>query len=359
MVARCDKISSAQLEASKPRFRRPIFGRYDPQMASGSTIAVYAAVGGNLLIAVAKFAAAAFTGSSAMLSEGIHSTVDTGNGLLLLLGIHQSKKPPDPMHPFGHGKALYFWSLLVAILIFGVGGGMSIYEGILHLLHPSELGDPTWSYWVLGIAAVFEGVVLIIAIRAFLEIKQKDESVWQTIRTSKDPTVFTVMFEDTAALIGLLVAFMGVWLGHRFNNPYLDGIASVVIGVVLAAVASVLAWESKGLLVGESADADQVRSIRALAEADPEIKSVERPLTMHLGPHDILLTLAIRFRRPLRSEEQGAVIRRMSERIRSAHPDVKHISIEVDSLTGFAAKGNPLSSATQVGDEREASNRSS
>ncbi len=321
-------------------------------MASGSKVAIYAAVGGNLLIAVAKFLAAGVTGSSAMLSEGIHSLVDTGNGLLLLLGIRQSKRPADATHPFGHGKELYFWSLVVAIMIFGVGGGMSVYEGILHLLHPSQLGDPTWSYWVLGIAAVFEAVVLVFAVKAFLAIKKKDIGVWETIRTSKDPTVFTVMFEDIAALIGLLVAFVGVWLGHRFNNPYLDGVASIVIGLVLASVAMLLAVESKGLLVGESASLAQVNSIRELAEADPEIRCVERPLTMHLGPHDILLSLGIRFQRRLGAQDLRALIHGMEKRIRGAHPDVKHISIETRSLTEDSENGQHGAEDCADGPER-------
>lgn len=301
-------------------------------MASGSKTAVYAAMGGNFAIAVAKFAAAAFTGSSAMLAEGIHSLVDTGNAGLLLLGIRLSKRPADQRHPFGHGKEIYFWSLIVAIMIFGIGGGMSIYEGITHLIHPGELEDPTWNYWVLGIAAVFEAIVLAIALKAFWAVKREGESVWRTIRTSKDPTVFTVVIEDTAALLGLLAAFLGVWLGHRFNNHYFDGIASMVIGLILGAVAVLLAWESKGLLVGESADPQLVQNIKELAESDPAVEHVRRPLTMHLGPHHILLNLGIQFRRPLSSRELESTVNRLEESIRGHHPDVKHIFIEADSF---------------------------
>lgn len=220
-------------------------------MASGSKIAIYAAIGGNLAIAMMKFTAAGLSGSSAMLSEGVHSLVDTGNGGLLLFGIHKSKQPPDATHPFGYGKELYFWALIVAVLIFGVGGGISIYEGILHLIHPAPLEDPAWSYVVLGLATVFEAFVFIVAFRAFQDIKGEEQNIWQAIKTSKDPTTFTVLFEDAAALLGLIVAFVGIFLAHYFNNPYLDGVASVVIGVILATVAVLLVYESKGLLVGE------------------------------------------------------------------------------------------------------------
>jgi hypothetical protein len=176
--------------------------------------AVYAAIAGNLAIAITKFVAAFASGSSAMLAEAIHSLVDTGNGVLLLLGISRSRKPPDVDHPFGYGKELYFWSLIVAITIFGVGGGISIYEGILHLLHPSELKDPTWNYVVLGIAILFESTVWVIAFREF-RAEQGEEGFWRAIRTSKDPTLFTVLFEDTAALLGLLVALLGTFLAHQ------------------------------------------------------------------------------------------------------------------------------------------------
>ena len=197
--------------------------------ASESKLAIYAALLGNLAIAVMKFATAAITGSSAMLSEGIHSLVDTGNAGLLLLGIRLSKKPADAAHPFGYGKELYFWSLVVAFLIFGVGGGISIYEGILHVAHPSPLEDPTWSYVVLALAAVFETIVLVIAVKHFLAVKG-DQSAWQAIRTSKNPTDFVVLFEDAAALSGLVVAFVGIWLAHYLDDPVFDGVASIAIG---------------------------------------------------------------------------------------------------------------------------------
>ena len=303
-------------------------------MATGSSkLAIYAAIGGNLAIAVMKFVAAGFTGSSAMLSEGIHSLVDTGNGGLLLLGIHKSKKRADAAHPFGHGKELYFWSLIVAVLIFGVGGGISAYEGILHLLHPSPLRDPTWSYVVLGLAALFEGIVFVIAWREFNARKGADENFWQAVKSSKDPATFTVLFEDAAALLGLLVAATGIFLAHQFNRPALDGAASVAIGLILAAAAGFLVYESKGLLVGEGANPATLASIRQLAETDPGVTTVHNPLTMHFGPETVLLTVDIEFRQELSAAEVEAAVDRLETGIRQRHPEIKHIYIEAGAIS--------------------------
>lgn len=307
-------------------------------MKANSKVAIYAAILGNLAIAASKFVAAAITGSSAMLSEGIHSLVDTGNGGLLLLGIHKSKKPPDEGHPFGHGKELYFWSLVVAIMIFGVGGGMSIYEGVLHLVEPSHLESPVVNYVVLGAAIFFESISLFFALREFYRGKPRGRGVWQTVRTSKDPTVFTVVFEDLAAMAGLVVAFVGVWLGHRFHNPYFDGSASIVIGLILAGVALFLAAESKGLLVGESADPAQVRRIRQIAEADASIERVQRPMTMHLGPHQVLLNLGIQFKAGLGPGEVERAIDRVEQAIQAEFPEVEQIFIEADSFGELATE---------------------
>lgn len=294
--------------------------------------AIYAAIAGNAAIALTKFTAAAFTGSSAMLSEGIHSLVDTGNGGLLLLGIRESKKSADEAHPFGYGKELYFWTLIVAMLIFGVGGGISIYEGILHLLHPAPLQDPTWSYAVLGLAMIFEGIVFVIAFRQFQAIKG-DQSTWQAIRGSKDPTTFTVLFEDSAAMLGLVAALLGIFLAHQFNNPYLDGAASVVIGLILTTVAFFIGYESKGLLVGEGADPETLRSIKTLAEAEPGIRAVERPLTMHFGPDTVLLTMRVQFRDGLSGAERESAVERLEKAIHRTHEKIKHVFIEAKSLS--------------------------
>src|SRR5687768_12384540 len=310
-------------------------------MAESKT-AIYAAIGGNAAIAITKFTAAAFTGSSAMLTEGIHSLVDTGNGGLLLLGIRMSKKPADATHPFGYGKELYFWTLIVAMLIFGVGGGVSIYEGILHLLHPSPLEDPFWNYVVLGIAMVFEGIVFIIAWKQFQAIKG-EQSIWQAIRTSKDPTTFTVLFEDAAAMLGLIAAAAGIFLAHQFNNPYFDGVASIVIGLILTTVAYFIGYESKGLLIGEGADRETLQSIEVLAESDPAIKAVERPLTMYFGPHTVLLTMDVQFREGLSGTERDSAVERLEKVIRDKHKDINHIFIESRSLSGSRSE-NPQSS---------------
>jgi cation diffusion facilitator family transporter len=301
-------------------------------MASASSKkAVYAAIGGNFAIAVTKFIAAAITGSSAMLSEGIHSLVDTGNGTLILFGIRKSRKPADESHPFGYGKELYFWTLIVAILIFAVGGGMSIYEGANHLAHPTHLSDPEWNYVVLGLAVVFEGYAWSVAFKEF-QRTNKDRNLWRAVKSSKDPTVFTVLFEDSAAMLGLIVAFCGIALGQLLDNPYFDGTASILIGLILAVVAVLLAYESKGLLVGEGADKATVDSIRRIAEADGGVERVMPPLTLHFGPEEILLNLDIKFRKGLSAEEIEAAVDRLESAIRKQHPSIKRIFIEAESI---------------------------
>jgi cation diffusion facilitator family transporter len=289
-------------------------------MPSDRPITVYGVIAANAVIAVSKFTAGTISGSSAMLSEGIHSVVDTGNELLLLLGIHRSKKPADELHPFGYGKELYFWSLIVAIPLFGLGGGMSIQ-------------DPNWNYVVLGIAFVAEGTSWAIALKKLLEKRKEGQGLWQALRTSKNPAVFVVLAEDSAALAGILIAFLGVLLGHRLRNPYLDGTASIIIGFILAAVAGFLAYESRDLLVGESADVDVVQSIRKVAGADPAVLGVSRPLTMHFGPEQVLLNLDIEFRPDLSASQITAAIDRLEAGIRRERPSIKRIFIEAESLT--------------------------
>ena len=299
-------------------------------MNTESKTAILAAIAGNLAIAATKLTAAFFTGSSAMLSEGIHSLVDTGNGWLLLLGSRKSQKPADANHPFGHGMELYFWSLVVAILVFALGGGMSVYEGVTHLSHP-QVHHSIWNYLVLGFAIIFEGVSFYFAYQAFRK-EMGSQGVLETIRTSKDPTTFTVLFEDTAALLGLGVAFLGIFLGQLLNNPYLDGVASIVIGAILAVVAGFLAFESKGLLIGEGVDPKTLASIRSLAGDDPAVAEVRKSLTMHFSPNEVLLTLDIRFKKHLRAEGIAAAVNRLEKKIRDQHPEIKHIFIEAKSL---------------------------
>jgi cation diffusion facilitator family transporter len=297
-----------------------------------SKLPLYGALIANLAIAIMKFIAAGFSGSSAMLSEGIHSLVDTGNSLLLLLGLKKSQKPADATHPFGHGKELYFWSLIVAILIFAVGGGMSMYEGIAHLKHPSPLQDPTLSYYILVAAMVFEGIAWYVAYKSFSKTRT-EKNFLKALRASKDPATFTVLFEDSAAIMGLIVAFLGVYLSHHFNNPYFDGIASILIGLILAGVAIFLAAESKGLLIGEGATKQTVDSVTALATADPAVASLAPPLTMHMGPYEILLAMDIKFKSSLSSGDIEAAIVRLERSILERHPEIKRIFIEARSIT--------------------------
>ena len=292
---------------------------------------IFAAIGANLAISITKFVAAGLSGSSAMLSEGIHSLADTGNELLLLVGIHMSQKPADANHPFGRGKELYFWTLIVALMIFTLGGGISIYQGVTHLLNPKPLKDPTWDYVVLGLSVVFEGFSWKVAFTELLATKGK-KNFWQAIRTSKDPVIFTVLFEDSAALLGLVVAFVGIFLGHQFHNPAFDAIASIVIGVILAVVAIVLAYESKGLLIGESADTETVINIRRLAVDEPAVERVMSILTMHLGPEEVLLNLEIHFYMQLSSEDVALAVSRLEQTIRTHHSEVRHIFIKAKSL---------------------------
>lgn len=299
--------------------------------ASHNKLVIYIATASNLAIAILKFITAAITGSSAMLSEGIHSVIDTGNQLLLLLGVHRGQKPADVQHPYGYGKELYFWSLIVAMVLFGIGGGMALYEGITHLINPRPIEDPHWAYVVLGISAVLEGTSLGFALYQSLAKKGKF-TLWQSIRRSYDPSVFTVLFEDTAALIGLAAAFLGVYFGEKLNNPYFDGAASIVIGVTLCLVALLLIRESKGLLVGEAAKPELIVSITELTCNEPAIIQVGRVLTMVLGPADILLNLEVRFSPRLSIEELTAAVSKLEQAIQQCHPQVKRIFIDTTSM---------------------------
>jgi len=301
-------------------------------MSGSAKKTIYAAMAANFAIAIIKFVAASITGSSAMLSEGIHSVVDTGNELLLLLGLRLSKKPADDSHPFGYGQELYFWTLIVALFIFAIGGGMSIYEGIEHISDPEPLTDPRWNYGVLGLAAIFEGYSWNVALQEFLASKG-DGSFWKAIRASKDPTIFTILFEDTAALIGLFVAFIGVLSGHLLNNVYLDGVASIVIGVILCGVAVLLATESKGLLIGEGAKPETVANIRTIVKEDPAVEKVIKVLTLHFGPQEILLNLEIKFIDDLETEELAIAIERLESSIKSQHSEIQNIFVEAKSIT--------------------------
>ncbi len=294
---------------------------------------VLIAIGANAGIAVAKGVVAGLTGNSAMVVETIHSAVDTINECLLLLGEHRSRKPADDQHPFGYGQELYFWSLVVAIVVFGIGGGMGIFEGIDRVRHPGVLGDQTWTYVVLGIAFVLEGFSWSKALEA-LRATARDRSLRGLLRAvsaSKDPAVFVVLFEDSAALIGLLIAFFGTLLGHVFDLPVLDGYASILIGVVLALVAIALASETRNLLIGESAAPGVVASIRSIALESRCVDGVSRILTMHMSPEDVLLNVDFNMVPNLSQLDVDETIERFEARVRERHPEVKLIFVEVDS----------------------------
>jgi cation diffusion facilitator family transporter len=303
-------------------------------MAESKTV-VYGAIAGNVAIAATKFIAAGITGSSAMLSEAVHSVVDTGNGLLLLLGLKRSEKEADQQHPFGYGKELYFWSLLVAVLLFGIGGGISAYEGIMHVLHPAPLEDPKWNYIVLGAAAVFEGASLSFAIHTLAKSKGK-RSFWRALRESKDPSVFTVIAEDSAALSGLLIAALGVYFSHALEMPVLDGVASIAIGILLAFTACMLIYETRGLLIGEGIDKKMLETIKQLAAEDEAVGTVGSALSMYFGPENVLLVLDIQFEKRLSGSEVSDSIARIEQNIRSRYPEVKRIYVEATRLAAAA-----------------------
>lgn len=292
-----------------------------------SRIAIYGAIGANIAIAITKFAVAGITGSSAMLSEGIHSSVDTFNGVLLLVGLRLSKRPPSVEHPFGHGKELYFWSLIVAVLIFGLGGGVSFYEGIEHIRHPEPLGDPTWNYVVLAAAAVFEGTSFLIALRQF-RAQAGGTPFWQALDRSKDPTTYTVLAEDSAALAGLAVAALGIYLGHRFDMPVFDGAASMVIGLLLAGVALLLIAQSRGLLIGEGVRPETARAIRELAMAQPSVEEVGRVLSMYIGPDQVLAIVDVNFKDDTDTGEAAEAITAIERQVRARFPMIKRLFIE-------------------------------
>ena len=301
----------------------------------GSNIAIVGAFLANFLIAIIKFIAAAITGSSAMLSEGIHSLVDTANTGLLLFGEYRSRKGATSSHPFGYGRELYFWSLVVAISLFAIGGGMSIYEGIIHMQHPEPMEDPMWNYIVLAIAFVLSAVSLYVAVKKFIE-DNPGKPFFQAIKESKDPGTFSILFEDAADILGIFVAFLGVYLGHMLNNPYIDGAASIVIGLILSSLSLMLAYETKSLLIGESANDDLLYKIISIIKENSSVVHVRKPLTMHFGPHDILLAVDIQFDENLQMNDLANRIDEIEHSIRTNFPEIKRIYIEVKSITYFS-----------------------
>jgi cation diffusion facilitator family transporter len=308
-------------------------------MASGSRLVIYAALVGNALISVTKFVAAALTGSSAMLSEGIHSLVDTGNQILLLYGLKRAAKPADEDFPFGHGKEIYFWSFIVAILIFALGGGISIYEGIRHIEHPEPITNPMINYIVLGLAMAFEGAAWFFAFREFNRVRGA-RGYLEAIQRAKDPTIFVVLFEDSAAMLGLVVAFVGIWLTQVTGVLIIDGIASVLIGLILVGTAIWLAIETKGLLIGESASKAVIRDIRGVLQTRRKIEHINQVLTMHMGPDFILVTISVDFVDRIPSEDVEADIASIKRAIRQKYPQVKQVFIEAGKRSNKFPAGN-------------------
>lgn len=289
-------------------------------------LVLYGALAANLGIAIAKFVAATMTGSSSMLTEGVHSLVDSFNQLLLLYGQNRAKKPPDRAHPFGYGRELYFWAFVVAMLIFSVGAGVSIYEGWQHVAHPEPLGSPTINYAVLGIAFLLEGGSWFLAVRD-LAGERGDATWWQLVKRSKDPSSFIVLFEDSAALVGLVLAAIGVWASHYFAEPRIDGLASILIGVVLALVAMLLARESKGLIIGESADPALIRQLREVLERRPEITAVNHVRTVHTAPEIVFVAVSADFQDGISMGEGERLIEDMERELKALSSHIGSIYI--------------------------------
>lgn len=292
----------------------------------GSRIVIYAALGGNLAIAVAKGGAALWTGSSAMLSEAIHSLVDTGNQGLLLYGLHRASRPPDAAHPMGYGRELYFWTFIVALLVFALGAGISLYEGVVHIRHPLPIEDPAVTYAVLGVSFLFEGGSWWTALKEF-QLAKGEAGYLEAVRRSKDPTTFTVLLEDTAALLGLVIAFAGILSAQAFDLPQLDGVASIVIGIVLGLTAMLLARETKGLLIGEAADPALEREILRLAADDRGVERVNGALTVHMSPDQVVVNLSVEFHDDLAASDMELAVERMERRLTEAHPQISAVFV--------------------------------
>jgi cation diffusion facilitator family transporter len=290
-------------------------------------VAVFAALIGNVLVALTKAAAAAWTGSSAMLSEAVHSFVDTGNEILLLYGLKRSARAPDPEHPLGHGRELYFWSFIVALLVFALGAGISLFEGVMHIRRPEPITDPLVNYVVLGLAFLFEGASWLVSWRQF-RVAKGPLGVYQAFRQSKDPPSFMVLFEDSAALLGILIAALGTFASVQLQAPALDGLASILIGLVLAGVAALLARESKSLLIGERADRELSESILRIAREISPDSQVNGIMTIHLAPEQIVAALSVDFADDLRAYQIEEQVLEMEHKIQAAHPEVVTLFIK-------------------------------
>jgi len=299
---------------------------------SNSLKVVYSGLVANVAIAICKFVAAGLTGSSAMLAEAFHSAADAGNEFLLWIGIRRSMRPPDALHPYGHGKALYFYSLLVAVYIFGIGGGLAVHEGVSHLRHPQLSTHAGWNYLVPALSAGFDFYSWRISYRVLRLKKDPKESLWDEIIGGKDPTIFTVFLEDSAGLVGTGLAFTAIFLGQRFKNPYFDPIASILIGLVLAVIAVFLGRESGALLIGERTNRARIRRVNEMIQSDETVERVGEILTMQLGPEQVLLNVEIQFQKGLTLDRLESAIDRIEARIREVEPTIQRIFIEAESF---------------------------
>jgi len=313
---------------------------------AGSKRVIYAALAGNLAIAATKFAAAFFTGSSAMLSEGVHSLVDTGNGALLLHGMRRAARPPDRTHPLGHGRELYFWSFIVALLVFALGAGVSFYEGIIHIMAPEPVVNAKVNYIVLGFSFLFEGSSWLVALKEFRQ--QKGRQGWlEAVRRSKDPSVYTVLFEDSAALLGLIVAFAGILSAELLEMPELDGVGSIGIAIILGATAIFLARESKGLLLGEPASPEVQRKVLAIAQEDPAVQRANGILSVHIGPEEIVAGLSIEFEDHLTAPEIEACVERLEARLKKEMPQISRLFVKPQAAGTWEQRRKAIAEASE------------
>lgn len=310
--------------------------RRNKRKSTPSKRVVYVALIGNLLVTATKFVAAAISGSSAMLSEGLHSLVDTSNELLLMYGMKRAGQQPDHDHPLGHGRELYFWSFIVAILIFALGAGLSLYEGIGHIRHPTELTRPGINYAVLALSFIFELGSWWVAFKAFRAAKGS-QGYWEALRQSKDPPNFMVLVEDSAAMLGILFAFAGIFAASKLQIPELDGVASVAIGLLLAAVAALLARESKSLLIGEPADPQVADSILKLARSSPAVEKANGVLTVQMAPDQIVAALSLELKDDLRTPQIEAAIADLERQVRETHPQITTLFVKPQTPGRFAA----------------------
>ena len=299
-----------------------------------SRLVIYAGIAGGIAVAITKFGAALFTGSSAMMSEGVHTLVDTGNSALLLYGMHRAAQKPDGDHPLGYSREIYFWSFIVAVLVFALGAGLSFYEGVSHIRHPEAIQDPGVNYIVLAISALFDVPTFWLALRNF-----KGDGDLSTLfgkfKDSKDPTEFTTFFENAATVLGLITAAAGICLSVLFNRPELDGVASLVISAVLAVTAILLARETKGLLIGEPADEKVVESITRIARSIPDVIHANGILTTQLGPDQIIATLSIEFADRLRTSDIEQRVVDLERRVKARHSEVMAVFIKPQTAAEF------------------------